>query len=128
MNSLIVFGRQACTGCQELRRQLELSGIRHTYHSLDYPVSDFKGGENVPIAERNASIAEWSEARTALVEARVYQLKDNAPLPVVLLVWADPCDDTDAFCHINVLDNLGQVDIELLPNLQQLNSSGLLNS
>ena len=113
MNSLIVFGRQACAGCQELRRQLKLGGIEHTYYSLDMPYRivddvvvdyDFDAGDP-------KSVAEWMRASTAMTEARTYQLGTNEALPIVLNVWADPCEDTDAFSRVNVLDADGNIDI-----------------
>jgi len=104
MNSLVIFGRQACAGCQELRRQLKLGGIEHTYYSLDMPYYDFDAGDP-------KSVAEWMRARTAMTEARTYQLGTTEALPIVLNVWADPCEDTNAFSRVNVLDADGNIDI-----------------
>jgi len=105
---LVVFGRRRCLACQQLKEQLLQNQQQFDYFCLDPPDCEFS-------ATDPHAIKEWDRARIAMTEATTYRLiKDDQQLPVLLRVWADPCENTDAFIQIDVLQPDGTISLRNL--------------
>lgn len=106
---VLVFGRTLCLACQELKKKLTSASYEFRYISLDNCPPSIDYDKNNPQV-----VAQWTEACLAMVEVAIYQLDPEQPLPIVLHVWADPCQDTDAFRQIDVLQDDGSITLDNL--------------
>lgn len=111
--SIVVFGREMCGACQEVKLWLREHGVPFDYFSLDTPTQDFD--EDDPY-----SVMAWDRARLALAEATTYGLMSSSEVkvPVVIRRFAEPCEvASDAFERVPVLSADGVVNMSHLVDM-----------